>query len=335
MGKQTPLISIIVPIYKAEQYLEKCLQSIVNQTYTNLEIILVNDGSPDRCGEICEELGKSDPRIKIINKENGGAATARNAGLDAVTGKYIAFADSDDYMESNYLETLYHILEGKNAQVAICGFETVDEEGKKMALDALHDRETAKDQGIEIWSGSEIILQELQGHWEHVAPWGKLFKAELYHKIRYPKWPVHEDEPVFIEVFEQVQRVAVTADKLYYYVQHEGSLMNTAYSEKDRRTYLTMWRERLEYFHDGQPVHRQLCIQVEQAYVAWNVLYLSLHSERMTSEQQKELKRELRKNFRSLFKKPFLFDLRYSCKMAVKSILTLINPNLLRKRYVE
>jgi hypothetical protein len=96
-----------------------------------------------------------------------------------------------------------------------------------------------------------------------------------------------------------------------------------------------MWRERLEYFRDGQPVHRQLCVQVEQAYVAWNVLYLSLHSDRMTLEQQKELKHEIRKNFPSLFRKPFLFDLSYSCKMAVKSIVTMINPNLLRKRYVE
>ena len=335
-----PLVSVITPIYKAEKYLEKCVRGLMDQTYQNLEIILVDDGSPDHSGEICEQLAAEDGRIKVIHKENGGAATARNAGLDAMTGDYIAFVDADDYMQPDYIENLYKILKEKNAQVAICGFETVDEEGHTIAIDALHDENRngnipeSENRDIAVRNGNDIILEDLQGHWEHVAPWGKLFEADLYRNVRYPKWFAHEDEPVFIQVFDQVQTVAVTSKKLYYYVQHAGSLMNTAYSEKDRSTLLTMWRERLVYYKDGKEEHRSLYIQVKQAYIAWNVLYLALHADQMTKEQQKELKREICRYFWSLFQKPFLFDRNYSFKMAVKCLMTLINPDILRKRYL-
>jgi glycosyltransferase involved in cell wall biosynthesis len=329
-----PLISVIVPVFKVEKYIEKCINGIRNQTYRNLEIILVDDGSPDESGHICDALAKQDDRIKVIHKENGGAATARNAGLDAMTGAYIAFVDADDYMEPSYIGTLYQLIEDHDAEAAICGFTTVDENGTAMTIDTLHASQEDSISGIQIRTGSDIILQDLQGHWEHVAPWGKLFRADQYQGIRYPAWFAHEDEPVFVQVFDRIKKVAITEEKLYYYVQHSGSLMNTAYSEKDRATYLAMWRERLEYYQDGSQAHAMLLGRVRQAYVAWNVLYLSLHADQMTKQQQKEMKHELRKHFWSLFQKPFLFDFSYSCKMAVKCILTLINTNILRKRYI-
>ena len=341
--KEQPLISIIVPVYKAEKYVGKCIEALMNQTYQNLEIILIEDGSPDNSGVICDEYAQRDCRIKVIHKPNGGAATARNAGLDVMTGKYVAFVDSDDYMELHYIETLYRTLVENQAQVAICSFKTVDEDGNRVSIDELHDENndiqsiasTTNKKQVQIFSGNDIILQDLRGHWEHVAPWGKLFDAALYDNIRYPHWFAHEDEPVFIWVFDKVEKVATIDDKLYYYVQHAGSLMNTAYSEKDRSTYLKMWQERITYYSDNIARHQEIRNCILQAYVAWNILYLSLHAHEMTSEQVRELKRELRRYAKCLVKSPHLFSTSYSMKLGIKCIFTLISTKILGKRYVK
>lgn len=337
-NKLKPLISVIIPIYKAEKYIEKCVRCVLKQTYENLEIILVEDGSPDSSGVICDTLAAEDKRIRVIHKENGGAATARNAGLDIMTGGYVAFVDADDYMEDKYIETLYQTLVEKQAQVSVCGFKTIDENGNPVTIDNLHakaDAETEnRKQSIKVFSGNDIILQDLQGHWEHVAPWGKLYQADLFEGVRYPSWPAFEDEHVFIQVFDNVDVVAVGTERLYYYVQHAGSLMNTAYNEKRRDTILKMWRERIAYYSDGATKHKQLYNPILQAFVAWNVLYLSMHAHEMTKEQKGELKGEICKYFVCLFQTPHLYSLKESMKLAVKCVLTLISTEILRKRYV-
>ena len=338
---EKPLISVIIPIYKAEKYIEKCVKQIMAQTYNNLEIILVDDGSPDKCGMICDELARTDARIYVIHKENGGAATARNAGLDVMKGHYVAFVDADDYMEDNYIEVLYRTLYENNAQVSICSFKTVDEDGKAVAIDKLHDESVAQSvenavigkANVEVFSGTEIILQDLQGHWEHVAPWGKLYQANLFEGVRYPKWPAYEDEHVFIHVFDKVEKAAACKEKLYYYVQHAGSLMNTAYSEKQRSTTMKMWKERIEFYSDNVPKHKELRNCVLQAFVAWDVWFLSLYAHEMTKEQKEDLKREIRKYFWCLFKAPHLYSSKESMKVLVKCVITLISTDILRKRY--
>lgn len=334
-----PLISIIIPVYKAEKYLEKCIKCVVNQTYRNLEIILVDDGSPDKSGAICDQFAKTDSRVRVIHKENGGAATARNAGLDIMSGTYVAFVDADDYMEACYIETLYHLLTDGEAQVAICGFKTIDENGNPVFIDKLHEENPVEDaetlQVVNKYTGNDIILQDLQGHWEHVAPWGKLYQADLFEGIRYPHWPAYEDEHVFIRVFDQVKVAVQSTKRLYYYVQHAGSLMNTSYNEKHRQTYLKMWRARIAYYEDDVPRHKELYNCILQAYVAWNVLYLSMHAHEMTKEQKNELKKEIRKYFYCLWKSPHLYSKTSSIKLAVKCSMTLINTNILRKRYTD
>lgn len=332
------LISVIIPIYKAEKYIEKCVKSVLNQTYSNLEVILVEDGSPDKSGMLCDELAKQDSRILVIHKKNGGAATARNAGLDKMTGAYVAFADADDYMEPDYIETLYQTLSEHQAQVSVCGFKTVDENGNAMVIDALHDESMAadagkSDSGIKIYDGNEIILQDLQGHWEYVAPWGKLYRAELFQGVRYPHWPAYEDEHVFIQIFDKVETVAVGKEKLYYYVQHTGSLMNTEYNDRQRSTRLTMWRERIAYYSDGSQKHKELYNCILQAYLAWMVLFLSQNAHKMTKEQSAELKQEIRKYFFCVFHAPHLYHKKESMKLMIKCILTLLNTDILGKRY--
>lgn len=338
-----PLISIIIPIYKAEKYIEKCVRQVMDQTYQNLEIILVDDGSPDKCGLICDEIALTDARVRVIHKENGGAATARNAGLDVMKGQYVAFVDADDYMETNYIEVLYRTLSENNTQVSICGFKAVDERGKTVIIDSLHDKSVFQSEEafkerkniVEVFTGNEIILQDLRGHWEHVAPWGKLYQADLFVGVRYPKWPAYEDEHVFIHVFDKVEKAATCKEKLYYYVQHAGSLMNSAYSEKQRSTTMKMWKERIDYYDDNIPKHKELRNCVLQAFVAWNVWFLSLYAHEMTKEQKDELKKEIRKYFWCLLKTPHLYSPKESIKLAVKCVITLVNTEILRKRYTN
>ena len=133
------LISVIVPVYKAEKYLDKCVQSIVNQTYKNLEIILVDDGSPDNCPQMCDEWAKKDSRIKVIHKENGGVSSARNAALDICLGEYAAFADSDDFIEENMLESMMKTAEKAKAEVVVCGF-TFEENGQEISKIPLNNK---------------------------------------------------------------------------------------------------------------------------------------------------------------------------------------------------
>ena len=129
MINDTELISVIVPVYKAEKHLEKCVESIINQTYTNLEIILVNDGSPDNSGKLCDELIKKDSRIKVIHKENGGPSSARNLGIKNASGKYVAFIDSDDYIKFDMYEILYKKLKGNDADLSAISIAMVRENG--------------------------------------------------------------------------------------------------------------------------------------------------------------------------------------------------------------
>ena len=201
--RQEPvLISVIVPIYKVEAYLKKCIKSIQNQTYSNLEIILVDDGSPDGCGAICDRYAKEDTRIRVIHKENGGLSDARNKGLDIATGEYILFVDSDDYIHPQMVEILLQHLEVVDADMAVCGFKTV-EENEEVIFDCFDICETAgrekKTEVVGIDAGEVFEGQAVMNNLQYknlltVVAWNKLYKAELFAELRYPKGRVQEDE---------------------------------------------------------------------------------------------------------------------------------------------
>ena len=215
-----PLISIIVPVYKVEPYLRRCLDSIVNQTYTNLEIILVDDGSPDKCPQICDEYAAKDKRITVIHKENGGLSDARNTGLDICKGDYISFVDSDDWIANIYIESLIHTILDNNADMAIVNFEK-----KNNALNSC----TSFPQIIK----TEILehVQAVEKLWPSeetafVTAWGKLAKASLYKNIRFPKGYIHEDVYTSYKLLYFSQKTIFLDIPLYYYFQREGSIMS-------------------------------------------------------------------------------------------------------------
>lgn len=208
------LISVYVPIYKVERYLEKCIDSIINQTYKNLEIILVDDGSPDNCGAICDRYAAADARIKVIHKENGGISDARNAGIAAALGEYIATIDSDDYIAPDFIEKLYSMISQTGADIAVCSFDVVGESDTPKFSD----------------SGYTVICHDdaLAGLFARIFPvnvWNKLCKRSLFDGIKYPKGMLYEDLATTYKLIDKAAKVAVTDSKKYAYVQRSSSIM--------------------------------------------------------------------------------------------------------------
>lgn len=214
------LISVIVPIYKVEKYLEFCIDSILKQTYKNLEIILVDDGSPDNCPEICDLYAKKDSRIKVIHRKNGGLSAARNSGIDIATGQYIGFVDSDDYIHPQMYEILMKHIKEKSAKLAVCGVLDVFDMKQKSI-------EVASEQLREL-NSIEAMKEIYRGYsTDMVVAWNKLYKKEIFDKIRYQEGKVHEDEFMIHKVLNRVDKIVCTDRKLYYYQRGNASIMRT------------------------------------------------------------------------------------------------------------
>lgn len=213
------LISIIVPIYKVEEYLDRCVESIVNQTYENLEIILVDDGSPDRCGSMCDEWAEKDSRIKVIHKKNGGLSDARNAGLDIAAGAYIAFVDSDDWIHSNYIKILYTSLIENNADVSACDIDIVDDNSD---ITIINEQLTTK-----VFDNLSAMQSLVQGAEFASNVWNKLYSVELLKNERFIVGKYHEDEFFSYRIISKINTAVFNNAKLYYYYQRSGSIMNS------------------------------------------------------------------------------------------------------------
>lgn len=236
------LISVIVPVYKVEKYLRKCLDSVCGQTWNKLEIILVDDGSPDGCGAICDEYAEKDSRVKVIHKENGGLSDARNAGLEAAAGRYIGFVDSDDYIKPEMYESMLHKMKNEDVDLVVCGVLNVDEQGnvltgKQMPMPEKDMRMTG-----------EEALGQLAGR--NLICFGtavnRLYKAELFQGIRFPVGRLHEDDFVAHRILGKCGKVYFLGESLYYYVQRPGSITMEVFSLK-RLDGVDAWLDRAQY----------------------------------------------------------------------------------------
>ena len=212
------IISIIVPIYKVEKYLDRCINSILNQTFRDFELILVDDGSPDRCGDICEEYAKKDKRIKVIHKENGGLSDARNAGLDIATGKFIGFIDSDDFIHKDMYMILYDAIIKSKSDISQCKFKYFSKE------DELN-KNIINDGKYEIYNNIDAIEEIIDNKNLNTNVWIKLYKRELFNDIRFPKGKIHEDEFVTYKVFYRAKTVSYVNKELYYYFSNDTGIM--------------------------------------------------------------------------------------------------------------
>lgn len=211
---ETPLISVIVPVYNVEPYLAECLDSVIAQSYKHIEIILVDDGSTDQSGQLCDQYAGRDPRITVIHKKNGGLSEARNVGIDRARGEYLAFVDSDDAVAPDFLEVLYTRLTGNGADLAMCHYE--------MFTTSYGD--TLKTGTATIFDRAEIFRVFYQFDVIFVITWNKLYKKELFNGLRFPVGKKHEDEFMVHHILNRCSRAVLTDLPLYKYRQRPGSI---------------------------------------------------------------------------------------------------------------
>ena len=223
---QMPLVSIIVPVYNVEQYLSECVDSVLAQTYTNLEVILVDDGSPDNCGNICEQYKNSDIRVKVIHKENGGLSEARNFGLEVCKGDLIAFIDSDDYISPCFVETMVHAMIKNECQVAALVSSKPFCDGDIVGLDL--DPSFCK---ISKCSAQEGLKMMLYQNIATGAPF-KICQREVFYNIRFPKGYLYEDVATTYKEFFQAKEVCLIEGKLYAYRKRKDSITHQSFSRK-------------------------------------------------------------------------------------------------------
>lgn len=219
------LLSIIVPVYKVENYLPRCVDSILAQTVRDFELILVDDGSPDRCGAICDEYALQDSRIRVIHKKNGGLSSARNAGLDIARGQWLGFVDSDDRIVPDCYEKLLACAEGQKVKLVCAGRWDVSERTGETTPGLCPEKE-------ESVSGMELARRIFT--WDHLdsAAWDKLYRAELFDGIRYPLGKVSEDVPVTYRLALKAGEAALCPERVYCYYHRQGSITNSSVSDK-------------------------------------------------------------------------------------------------------
>lgn len=235
------MISIITAVYNIEDYLPRCVDSILAQTYTDLEIILVDDGSTDHSGEICDDYAGRDERIKVIHKENGGLSDARNAGMDAAAGAYIGFVDGDDWIEPGMYRTMYEACISNQAQAAVCRYKQITKSG---IIDASTDNSVllSKTEALEVYlCGDDRYLI-------YNSVWSKLFSWELVKDMRFPVGKNSEDIMFTTKAFCRLDRLMYLDTAFYNYVlDREGSIMNEKAGERRLKDELPFWREQIAY----------------------------------------------------------------------------------------
>ena len=273
------LISIIVPVYKVEQYLERCLQSVIHQTYQNLQIIIIDDGSPDNCGKICDHYAKLDSRIEVIHKENEGLSVARNLGISKAKGRYIGFVDSDDWIDKHMYEHMYQIITEKKADVCICNFYNVIAEENKIKN---------ANKGIQEYNKIQILREILLDKIIQSYAWNKLYKREVFHDVVYPVGKKYEDIGTTFYLLEKCNKIVVTGEPEYYYFNREDSIVNHN-TEQTILDYMELVNNRYDYIEKKYKELRKY-----NEYYLTKILLTAYADASKLENMGEQLKKELR-----------------------------------------
>lgn len=297
--EQTPLISVIVPVYNVEEFLPKCVDSLLQQTYRNLEIILVDDGTKDNSDKLCDDYARKDQRIRVIHKENGGLSSARNAGIDVACGEYLAFVDSDDWIEPQTYEWLLELALKYEVKLVCAGRYDVEYGSEEKAKGLCPPRE-------EVITGEELVRRIFR--WDNIdsAAWDKLYHRSLFREIRYPLGKVCEDVPTTYRIALDAGKAAMCPKPVYNYLHRPGSITTSSVSPKTFH-----FSEHTEavyrWIRENRP---SLCPEAEYLRVrslVYNIITLDLAEakQRKTYAQQyRESRRELRRHMGFLLKSP-------------------------------
>lgn len=309
-------ISVIIPVYKVEEYLEQCVDSISDQTYKNLEIILVDDGSPDNCGKMCDEYAQKDNRIKVIHKENGGLSDARNAGLEVADGEYIFFVDSDDYIDKEMIERLYQLLKKDNSDMSVCDKMYVSE-----TCDIIKEQKHLSSECI-VYTPTEFLKIILH----HVEAWAKLYKRELFEGIRFPKGKINEDVFIAHRIAYKCKSISYIPQSMYFYRMRNKSIMRSGYNIRHL--------DAVEGFMDMAEFDLGINLPAAsiRAYERAITLFTTglVNLDKKDAANAKRLK-ELRKRMKKLYFKEMTSKI--PAKSRLKITLFYINPYLLQCFY--
>lgn len=290
-------VSIVVPIYKVEKYLDNCIQSIVEQTYANLEIILVDDGSPDECPRICDKWAKKDNRIKVFHKKNGGLSDARNFGLDNATGDYIYFVDSDDYINHQCIEILLNAIVETQSDIAACNVLEVKENFyKQFKIDRNPKKEILKN----IETCKKITKSGHQGI--GIVVWNKLYKKEVFNNLRFTKGIIHEDEAIIYQLIYPVKKFVYVHEYLHYYRLSSESIMRNEFNLK-RFDILKALKMRINYLKDKD---KGLLKENQNLYLHLLVYYRYIGKKKMKFDESKiiDIDNEIKNVYEQVEKNP-------------------------------
>ena len=283
-----PLISVIVPVYNVEPYLRKCVDSILNQTYRNLEVILVDDGSPDGCPAICDEYAEMDHRVRVIHKENGGLSDARNAGMAVMNGDYLSFVDSDDLLPVNAIETLHRIAVEENADLVIGGHNRFEDTPLT---------NTDTELFVKRWTPVEAMADMLRNG---CASWARLYRRELHQSILFPVGEINEDEAIVLPLLERCKTVAVTNEVVYYYRCRPESITTAVFNRK-KMSWVKHCRDNLAFIRKKYPHLEYYAIARYQDSILWLLSEICLQKSGFELEWE-NLKSELLSEFSLLWR---------------------------------
>lgn len=315
MKEINELVSVIVPVYNIEKFLSKCIASIVNQTYNNLEIILIDDGSQDLSGKICDEWKKRDNRIVVIHKTNGGLSDARNVGLDMAKGTYYSFVDGDDYISADTIDSLLTSLKSNSCEIAICNMIRFTEEGDLSSFYQPVKKEQVLlgDQRFQTLNQPSVC--------------NKLFKAKLFENIRFPKGKYYEDTFVYHELLYRAQKVVLTGKDSYWYLSRNDSIIGSyQYTDQYFDFIEAVW-ERAKFLlkNDLQPYGNEACLSL---YAAFSNAEKNIGKTMENKEKFKKARMQYELSYRTLLKQEKSVSMKQKIRLIVLKYFPILHSKI-------
>lgn len=275
-----PLISVIIPIFKTEKYIYTCVNSVLQQHYGNFELILVNDGSPDNCPQICDNYAKNDDRIIVVHKENGGLSSARNSGLEIFTGEFVTFLDSDDFWHPNYLKVMVNMCLINKADISQCSFVR----GTASIFPPLKFTNSVK-----VFNNKEVFTKNSS----NIILCAKMFKRQIFDEIRMPIGKINEDDFTTWKCYFASNKIAITDDPYYYYTFNEQSIMSAA-KTNPRLDFMEAYDERISFFRDNDEKAMEDFSRIHYC----KALLLTSANKMLANEQKKLVRNTFLENYK-------------------------------------
>ena len=283
-----PLLTVIVPCYNVEKYLDKCISSIVSQTYTNLEIILIDDGSTDNTGKICDSWQEKDQRIRVIHKQNEGLSCARKTGIENMTAEYVAFVDSDDWIDGNMYSDMMTTMISTNSDIALCDYFMTYEDGRI-------EHQSNDGGSFEVFGRKEGLFMILRNKWRSYM-WNKIFKKHLFDNIEFPKDRLYEDISIMHNLFHHASQSVRLHKAYYFYFQRENSILNThnLEAEVNRQLHYANAKYDRYLFVKQHPQYHNMLLSLKKStalsniYALWNMIDYPQHFPDNAYEEQSE-----------------------------------------------